>query len=62
MIIAALGQRTKRIRLGPAIAVPSFHNPLILAEEYALADNLCNGRLEFGSGSGFSQSSFNNSA
>ena len=31
MIIAALGQRTKRIRLGPAIAVPSFHNPLIVA-------------------------------
>jgi alkanesulfonate monooxygenase SsuD/methylene tetrahydromethanopterin reductase-like flavin-dependent oxidoreductase (luciferase family) len=58
MIIAALGQRTKRIRLGPAIAVPSFHNPLILAEEYALADNLCNGRLEFGLGSGFSPVEF----
>ena len=29
MIIAALGQRTKRIRLGPAVAVPSFHNPLV---------------------------------
>ena len=53
MIIAALGQRTKRIRLGPAVAVPSFHNPLIVAEEYALADNLCNGRLEFALGSGF---------
>ena len=58
MIIAALGQRTKRIRLGPAVAVPSFHNPLILAEEYALADNLCNGRLEFALGSGFSPVEF----
>ena len=58
MIIAALGQRTKRIRLGPAIAVPSFHNPLIVAEEYALADNLCNGRLEFALGSGFSPVEF----
>jgi len=58
MVIAALGQRTKRIRLGPAIAVPSFHNPLIVAEEYALADNLCNGRLEFGLGSGFSPVEF----
>jgi alkanesulfonate monooxygenase SsuD/methylene tetrahydromethanopterin reductase-like flavin-dependent oxidoreductase (luciferase family) len=58
MVIAALGQRTKRIRLGPAIAVPSFHNPLILAEEYALADNLCNGRLEFALGSGFSPVEF----
>ena len=58
MIIAALGQRTKTIRLGPAVAVPSFHNPLILAEEYALADNLCNGRLEFALGSGFSPVEF----
>jgi alkanesulfonate monooxygenase SsuD/methylene tetrahydromethanopterin reductase-like flavin-dependent oxidoreductase (luciferase family) len=58
MLIAAIGQRTKRIRLGPAIAVPSFHNPLILAEEYALADNLCNGRLEFALGSGFSPVEF----
>jgi alkanesulfonate monooxygenase SsuD/methylene tetrahydromethanopterin reductase-like flavin-dependent oxidoreductase (luciferase family) len=58
MIIAALGQRTKKIRLGPAVAVPSFHNPLIVAEEYALADNLCNGRLEFALGSGFSPVEF----
>ena len=58
MIIAALGQRTKKIRLGPAVAVPSFHNPLIVAEEYALADNLCNGRLELALGSGFSPVEF----
>jgi alkanesulfonate monooxygenase SsuD/methylene tetrahydromethanopterin reductase-like flavin-dependent oxidoreductase (luciferase family) len=58
MVIAALGQRTKRIRLGPAVAVPSFHNPLIVAEEYALADNLCEGRLEFALGSGFSPVEF----
>jgi len=58
MIIAALGQRTKRIRLGPAIAVPSFHNPVILAEEYPLADNLCDGRLDFALGSGFSPVEF----
>jgi len=58
MIIAALGQRTKRLRLGPAVAVPPFHNPLVLAEEYALADNLCGGRLEFALGSGFSPVEF----
>ncbi|MDH3444840.1 MAG: LLM class flavin-dependent oxidoreductase, partial [Deltaproteobacteria bacterium] len=38
--------------------VPPFHNPLMLAEEYALADNLCGGRLEFGLGSGFSPVEF----
>jgi alkanesulfonate monooxygenase SsuD/methylene tetrahydromethanopterin reductase-like flavin-dependent oxidoreductase (luciferase family) len=58
MIIAALGQRTKKIRLGPAVAVPPFHNPLVLAEEYALADNLCGGRLELALGSGFSPVEF----
>ena len=59
MVIAALGQRTKKIRLGPAVAVPAFHNPLVLAEEYAFADNLCGGRLDFGLGSGFSPVEFN---
>ena len=54
MIIAALSQRTKKIRLGPAISVLPFHHPLVVAEEYALADNLCNGRLNFAIGSGFS--------
>jgi alkanesulfonate monooxygenase SsuD/methylene tetrahydromethanopterin reductase-like flavin-dependent oxidoreductase (luciferase family) len=58
MVIAALGQRTKKIRLGPAVAVPAFHNPLVLAEEYAFADNLCGGRLDFGLGSGFSPLEF----
>jgi alkanesulfonate monooxygenase SsuD/methylene tetrahydromethanopterin reductase-like flavin-dependent oxidoreductase (luciferase family) len=54
MIIAALGQRTKRIRLGPAVSVLPFHHPLVVAEEYGLADNLCGGRLNFAIGSGFS--------
>lgn len=54
MIIAALGQRTKKIRLGPGVSVLPFHHPLIVAEEYALADNLCGGRLNFAIGSGFS--------
>jgi alkanesulfonate monooxygenase SsuD/methylene tetrahydromethanopterin reductase-like flavin-dependent oxidoreductase (luciferase family) len=54
MIIAALGQRTKTIRLGPAISVLPFHHPLVVAEEYGLADNLCGGRLNFAIGSGFS--------
>jgi alkanesulfonate monooxygenase SsuD/methylene tetrahydromethanopterin reductase-like flavin-dependent oxidoreductase (luciferase family) len=57
MIIAALGQRTTKI-CGPAVAVFPFHNPLVLAEEYALADNLCGGRLEFSVGSGFSPVEF----
>ena len=53
-LIAALGQRTKTIRLGPAVSVLPLHHPLIVAEDYALADNLCGGRLNFAIGSGFS--------
>ena len=58
VVIAALAQRTKKIRLGPAVCVLPFHNPLIVAEEYALADNLCGGRLDFAVGSGFSPVEF----
>jgi alkanesulfonate monooxygenase SsuD/methylene tetrahydromethanopterin reductase-like flavin-dependent oxidoreductase (luciferase family) len=58
MIIGALGQRTKRIRLGPAVSVLPLHHPLLVAEEYALADNLCGGRLNFAIGSGFSPVEF----
>jgi alkanesulfonate monooxygenase SsuD/methylene tetrahydromethanopterin reductase-like flavin-dependent oxidoreductase (luciferase family) len=54
MIIAAIAQRTKKIRLGPAVSVLPFHHPLIVAEEYGLADHLCSGRLNFAIGSGFS--------
>jgi alkanesulfonate monooxygenase SsuD/methylene tetrahydromethanopterin reductase-like flavin-dependent oxidoreductase (luciferase family) len=54
MLIAALAQRTKKIRLGPAVSVLPLHHPLLMAEEYALADNLCGGRLNFAIGSGFS--------
>jgi alkanesulfonate monooxygenase SsuD/methylene tetrahydromethanopterin reductase-like flavin-dependent oxidoreductase (luciferase family) len=54
MVIAALGQRTKKLRLGPAVSVLPLHHPLLVAEEYALADNLCGGRLNFAIGSGFS--------
>jgi alkanesulfonate monooxygenase SsuD/methylene tetrahydromethanopterin reductase-like flavin-dependent oxidoreductase (luciferase family) len=53
-LIAALGQRTKKIRLGPAVSVLPFHHPLFVAEDYAMADNLCGGRLNFAIGSGFS--------
>jgi alkanesulfonate monooxygenase SsuD/methylene tetrahydromethanopterin reductase-like flavin-dependent oxidoreductase (luciferase family) len=54
MLIAALGQCTSKIRLGPAVSVLPLHHPLLVAEEYALADNLCGGRLNFAIGSGFS--------
>lgn len=53
MMIAAAAQRTKYIRLGVAVVVLPFHNPIRVAEEYALADVLSGGRLNLGLGSGY---------
>ena len=50
--LAAVAQMTSRIRLGVAIAVLPLHNPLDLAESYAMADVISNGRIDFGIGKG----------
>lgn len=53
VMLAALAQRTRRIRLGSAVAVLPLSEPLRLAEEYAMVDILSGGRLELGVGSGY---------
>lgn len=53
MLITAAAQRTNRIRLGVSIVSLPFHNPLRVAEDYALADVFSNGRLNLGLGSGY---------
>ncbi|MGI0068038.1 MAG: LLM class flavin-dependent oxidoreductase [Thermoplasmata archaeon] len=53
VLLAACGARTRRIRLGPLVSVLPFHDPVELAEEYALLDRLLDGRLNFGVGSGY---------
>ncbi len=50
--LAAVACKTARIRLGVAVAVLPFHNPLELAESYAMADIVSQGRLDFGVGKG----------
>jgi alkanesulfonate monooxygenase SsuD/methylene tetrahydromethanopterin reductase-like flavin-dependent oxidoreductase (luciferase family) len=47
----ALG-RTSRIRLGTAVSVLSTNHPVALAEQVALLDQLTDGRLRLGVGSG----------
>lgn len=53
VMLSAIAQRTKRLRLGTAISVLTFHNPLTLAETYAMVDVLSGGRLMYGVGSGY---------
>jgi alkanesulfonate monooxygenase SsuD/methylene tetrahydromethanopterin reductase-like flavin-dependent oxidoreductase (luciferase family) len=51
--MAAAAQRTRRIRLGAAVVVLPFDNPLRSAEDYAMVDVLSGGRLNLGVGSGY---------
>ena len=53
VLLAACGQRTIRLRLGVLVSVLPFHNPIELAEQYALVDRLLGGRLNLGVGSGY---------
>src|SRR5258705_11395294 len=50
--LAAVAQMTSRIRLGVAVAVLPLHNPLDLAESYAMAHGISDGRIDFGIGKG----------
>ena len=47
-----IAARTKNIRIGLAAAIITFWHPLRLAEDLALLDQLCDGRLELGLGRG----------
>jgi alkanesulfonate monooxygenase SsuD/methylene tetrahydromethanopterin reductase-like flavin-dependent oxidoreductase (luciferase family) len=53
VLLSALAQRTRRIRLGTAISILTFHDPRRIAETYAMLDMMSGGRLVFGVGSGY---------
>ena len=50
--------RTKRLRIGTAVSLAPFYNPLRLAEEVALLDVLSGGRVNWGAGRGFDRHEF----
>jgi alkanesulfonate monooxygenase SsuD/methylene tetrahydromethanopterin reductase-like flavin-dependent oxidoreductase (luciferase family) len=54
VFLAAIAQRTERLRLGPLVYVLPTHHPLRLAEEICMLDHLSRGRLEVGIGRGAS--------
>ena len=53
ILLAAVGARTRRLRLGAMVSVLPFHSPVDLAEQYALLDRLSGGRVNLGVGSGY---------
>lgn len=56
--LAYLAARTTRLRLGTAVTVLPWHNPVLLAEQAATVDLLSGGRLDFGIGRGYRYSEF----
>ena len=52
LMLAHLAARTRRIRLGSAVSLVPFDNPIRLAEDFAFVDVLSGGRLDWGVGRG----------
>jgi alkanesulfonate monooxygenase SsuD/methylene tetrahydromethanopterin reductase-like flavin-dependent oxidoreductase (luciferase family) len=57
-LLTWVAARTSALRLGTAVAVLPWHNPVLLAEQAATIDLMSNGRLEFGVGKGYRYSEF----
>lgn len=58
MMAAAAARETRRIGLGPAVIVAPLYNPIRVAEELALLDQLSRGRAVLGIGSGYQRFEF----
>ncbi len=52
VLMSAAAACTDTIRLGVAVALLPYRNPILTAEEYAMIDVLSGGRLDFGVGRG----------
>ena len=57
-LLTWLGARTRWLRLGTAVMVLPWHNPVLLAEPAATLDLLSGGRLDFGIGKGYRYNEF----
>src|SRR5216684_4573796 len=57
-LLTWVGARTSSLRLGTAVLVLPWHNPVLLAEQAATLDLLSGGRLDFGVGKGYRYNEF----
>jgi alkanesulfonate monooxygenase SsuD/methylene tetrahydromethanopterin reductase-like flavin-dependent oxidoreductase (luciferase family) len=57
-LLTWVGARTTTLRLGSAVLVLPWHNPVLLAEQAATVDLLSGGRLDFGIGKGYRHNEF----
>jgi alkanesulfonate monooxygenase SsuD/methylene tetrahydromethanopterin reductase-like flavin-dependent oxidoreductase (luciferase family) len=54
VFLAAVAQRTERLRFGPMVYAVPFYHPLRLVQEIIMLDHLSSGRLDVGFGRGSS--------
>ena len=54
VFLAAVAQRTRRLRFGPLVYALSMHHPIRLFEEICMLDQMSGGRFELGVGRGIS--------
>jgi alkanesulfonate monooxygenase SsuD/methylene tetrahydromethanopterin reductase-like flavin-dependent oxidoreductase (luciferase family) len=57
-LLTWLAARTRTLRLGTAVIVLPWHNPVLLAEQVATLDLMSGGRVDFGVGKGYRHSEF----
>ena len=58
MSVVHLAPQTRNVKLGPAVIVLPFYEPLRLVEDICLADQLTDGRLVLGFGTGYQPREF----
>ncbi|HTV37825.1 MAG TPA: LLM class flavin-dependent oxidoreductase, partial [Xanthobacteraceae bacterium] len=57
-LLTWVAAQTRTLRLGTAVLVLPWHNPVLLAEQAATIDLLSGGRLDFGVGKGYRHNEF----
>jgi alkanesulfonate monooxygenase SsuD/methylene tetrahydromethanopterin reductase-like flavin-dependent oxidoreductase (luciferase family) len=57
-LLTWVAAKTKTLRLGTAVLVLPWHNPVLVAEQAATIDLLSGGRLDFGVGKGYRHAEF----
>src|SRR5438132_851950 len=57
-MLTFIAARTTRLRLGTAVLVLPWHNPVLLAEQVATLDMLSAGRFDLGVGKGYRYNEF----
>ena len=58
VLAGAIAARTDTIRIGTGVLVLPFHDPIAVAEQWAMVDQISGGRLDFGVGRGYQPGEF----